>query len=90
MTARYLLCPGRVTSRTDGDHHHVTANQLAMLYGVKMSECLVIPPQSPANHRERMALLDRVRLGELVGLAPRYDGDYQRPQNYRRDATLTP
>lgn len=80
MMALYLLFPGRVTSRTDGDKHHVTASQLAMLYGVPMSECMVMPPQSPENHRARMDLLDRVRLGELIGLAPRFDGDYRIPQ----------
>ena len=80
MTARYLLCPGPVQSRNDGDLHHITARQLAFLYGVPMAECVVMPPQRPDRHRERMALLDRVRSGDLVGLVPRADGDYRLPE----------
>lgn len=79
MTARYLLCPGLVRSRADGDRHHVGAMDLARLYGVRVADCLVLPPQRPENHRARMDLLDRVRLGELVALQPRADGQYQLP-----------
>lgn len=79
MTARYLLCPGLVRSRVDGDAHHVGAAQLVALYRVPASDCLVMPAQTPANHDARMALLDRVRAGELVGLTPRPDGDYRLP-----------
>lgn len=80
MTARYLLCPGLVRSRVDGQVHHIGANQLAALYGVPMAECLVMPPQRLEHHYTRMALLDRVRLGELIALHPRFDGDYLLPQ----------
>lgn len=79
MTARYLLCPGLVRSRNDGDRHHVSAMELAWLYGVRMADCLVLPPQRPENHRARMDLLDRVRLGELVALQPHDDGQYRLP-----------
>lgn len=34
MSARYLLVPGLVTSRTDGQVHHVGASDLARLYGL--------------------------------------------------------
>lgn len=78
-TARYLLCPGLVRSRADGDRHHVGASRLAMLYRVPMADCLVLPPQRPENHRARMDLLDRVRLGELIALQPRADGQYRLP-----------
>lgn len=44
MTALYLLCPGPVRSRTDGDWHHIGARQLAHLYRVPMDECVVLPP----------------------------------------------
>lgn len=77
---RYLLMPGLVRSRTDGQVHYINANHLAMLYRIPMAECIVMPPQTPANHRQRMGLLDRVRSGELVGLlTPQTDGDYQLP-----------
>lgn len=81
MTARYLLRPGLVTSRTDGDRHYVGARHLAVLYGVPMAECVVLPHSSPMNHGSRMALLDRVRAGELVALIPRSDGDYRLPRS---------
>ncbi len=76
MTARYLLCPGMVRSRTDRDQHHVGARELAMLYRVRMVDCLVMPPQTPANHRQRMGLFDRVLDGELIALHPRSSGEY--------------
>lgn len=79
MTARYLLCPGIVRSRTDGDRHHIDARRLAFLYGVPMSECVAMPPQRLENHRDRMALLDRSRTGELIALTPRDDGNYTLP-----------
>lgn len=79
MTARYLLCPGMVTSRTDGQRHHVGASKIAMLYGVSMAESLVLPGLSDRMDRmmERRSLLDRASRGELVALVPRADGDYR-------------
>jgi hypothetical protein len=76
---RYLLLAGPVRSATDGQWHHVGASVLAFLYGVPMADCIVMPPQTPANHRERMGLFERVRTGELIGLTPRFDGDYRLP-----------
>lgn len=80
MTARYLLCPGLVRSRVDGQVHHIGADQLARLYGVSMAECLVMPLQRPEHHYIRTALLNLVRQGELIALHPRYDGAYTLPQ----------
>ena len=77
MTARYLLCPGLAVSHTVGSRHYVGADQLAALHGVRMSDCLVMPPQRPANQRERMALLERVRSGELIALVPSFNGKYR-------------
>lgn len=80
MTARYLLCPGFVTSRTDGDWHYVDARQLSVLYGVPMADCVALPYLSPLNHGPHVALLGRVRRGELIALHPRADGDYRLPE----------
>jgi hypothetical protein len=66
---RYLLRPGPVRSRTDGQLHHVGARELARLYGVPMSECLV----SRGDTRG-------LEFGRLIVLAPRYDGDYRLPE----------
>lgn len=79
MTAHYLLCPGLVRSRVDGDVHRIDPATLAALYRVPLSECEVMPAQTLENHQARMALLDRVHAGELVGLTPRPDGDYRLP-----------
>lgn len=80
MTARYLLCPGLVRSRTDGDSHHIGSALLATLYRVRISDCIVMPAQRPENHSARIALLSRVERGELVALHPRSDGDYRLPR----------
>ena len=81
MTARYLLCPGKVRSRTDGQWHHISASQLAMLYRVPMDACLVMPSDwfGPWGERRREELRERVRRGDLIELGPRFDGDYTPP-----------
>lgn len=76
MKTRYLLCPGLVRSKTDGDWHNIGARNLAMLYGIRMDECVVMPEQRPANHHLRMHFLERVRDGELTAIYPREDGKY--------------
>lgn len=77
MSKRYVLCPGWVTSKNDGDRHYITAEQLAQLYGVPMAECLVYAPQKwwPASLLRR----EQERCQELTRLEPRYDGDYRLP-----------
>lgn len=83
MKLRYLLCPGPVQSRTDGDLHHITARQLAFLYGVPMAECVTLPEPAPSggacypSNSLRRDLLASVKRGELIALCPRYDGDYR-------------
>lgn len=78
MTRRYLLCPGVVRSRTDGQMHHIGVAQLANLYGVSMAECLVLPSDnewaSRMKHRNLMARTD------LIHLHPRDDGNYTLPE----------
>lgn len=82
MTRRYLLCPGFVRSRTDGQQHFIHARQIAFLYGVRWDECVVLPSgwDDPAEERHRENLLARARRGELIALHPRYDGNYTLPQ----------
>lgn len=71
MTARYLLCPGPVRSRADGQVYHIGAAQLANLYGVSMAECVVLTYGGTLlNTRDRR---------ELVALTPRANGDYGLP-----------
>ena len=60
---RFLLCPGRVTSRNDGQVHYVSSQDLARLYGVNPAECDVSRQAMSADHG-------------LIELHPRSDGDY--------------
>jgi len=62
---KYLVCADSVMSKTDGDIHHISANQLMGLYNVSPKDCLVwdgSPLQSYPDH--------------LLVLRPRYRGDY--------------
>ena len=67
---RYLLCPGYVTSKHDGQDHFINAQQLARLYGVSLKECRILDPR----YRERSEFY----LG-LTYLRPRFDGNYTLP-----------
>jgi hypothetical protein len=44
---RFVLHPGFVVSPNDGDEHRIGAPQLADLYGVPLSECIVFDPAQP-------------------------------------------
>lgn len=41
---RYVLCPGMVISRNDGQQHYIGAMALARLYGVDPKECEIFEP----------------------------------------------
>ena len=83
LTARYLLCPGPVRSRADGDLHYVGAAQLAALYRVHLADCVTLPAAEPGAlgggraHRDLLAHADS---GDLIALWPRHDGDYRLPE----------
>lgn len=85
MMARYLLCPGPVISKSDGQEHHVGASQLAALYGVSMRECFVLPTGHDGGSRQTRAdLLRRADSGELIALCPLSSGNYHRPERKRK------
>lgn len=77
---KYLIAPGMVTSKVDGDRHHVGASQLMMLYNVSPLDCIVLPPSAPTNFLVRRELIDRVIAGELVALTPQFSGVYEIPK----------
>lgn len=58
----FLICPGEVISKFDGQVHYIGARQLMNLYGVRPDECVT---DSPRN-----------RIEGLLYLEPNYDGDY--------------
>lgn len=82
---KYLLVPGLVRSKTDGNSHFVQASRLAQLYGVQMGECYVLPKAHPNNTITRRNLLERAQRGELIALVPRDDGKYELPKGADHD-----
>ena len=69
LPPRYLLCPGNVTSQTDGQSHYISAHKLAMLYGVRMDQCEVRPERAFGRFGWRPT-------AGLIELHPRFDGNY--------------
>jgi len=74
---RYVLCPGMVTSQTDGQQHYVGPMALAQLYGVRLNQCEIYEPSPQWTEVEfRHA---QVRTLGLIRLTPRCDGNYNLP-----------
>jgi hypothetical protein len=65
---RFLLYPGYVGSTYDGDEHYISGADLAKLYRVDPTEC-VIYSQDPEFRRDREKMC-------LVPLYPLRDGKY--------------
>ncbi len=61
---KYLVKPGWVTSRTDGDRHWIPADKLIQLYQVNPKECIIYDPWQEDPQ-------------DLIVLRPRYDGNYE-------------
>ncbi len=69
----YVLLPGYVDA-DDGGRHFVNADQLAELYGVQISECVVIPFGNLESAKSRWP-------EDAVKLMPRNDGNYCLPSD---------
>lgn len=65
---RYVLHPGWVTSKFDGDRHFIEGPTLARLYGVNILDCVFI---DELQYREQE--------GD-IHLFPQYSGDYTLPK----------
>jgi hypothetical protein len=74
---KYLICPGMVTSKRDGDKHYITADQLIRLYKVNPSECVVMPKNNKGYRPD----------DELIVLSPDYSGQYIIPQKNKNRLT---
>ena len=74
MTIKYVVCPGYIRSKTDGDRHFITASQLIHLYGVDPTECIV-RRHDMSEHEERLFRAPE----DAIHLYPRYNGDYTLP-----------
>lgn len=66
---RYVLHPGYVTSKNDGDRHFIGGPRLARLYGVDIRQCVF---GDTPEYREQE--------GD-VHLIPRISGNYTLPSN---------
>lgn len=65
---KYILHPGQIRSRTDGQIHYISAAKLARLYGLNLADCIV--HKEPKNY-----VFDVYD----IHLHPRFDGDYTLP-----------
>ncbi len=72
---KYVLVPGHVRSRHDGDLHWIGVPTLAQLYGVKLRECVVYPDHDRAALQRQFD----ARHADLVWLYPQVSGDYTLP-----------
>jgi|GEM_PF-6969725 len=60
----FIVCPGYIVSKYDGDEHFINAQMLIALFGVNPKHCKVVGPYNdhfPASWPE---------------LHPKYDGNY--------------
>jgi hypothetical protein len=71
---RYLLCPGWVTSKNDGQRHYIDGPQLAHLHGVSLRDCVILDGR-------RSRIVSHLEYEGLTRLAPRFDGNYSLPQS---------
>ena len=74
---KYILCPGWVTSKVDGDQHFINEAQLIRLYGVSPREC--VSARSPSR-------LSEMDTEVMIELRPRYDGDYRLDRRTRPES----
>lgn len=70
-TPKYLLCPGYIRSKKDGQVHYVGASDLMRLYNVDPRECVIFHHKAEHNHS---------RMDSLIKLYPKYNGDYTLPE----------
>lgn len=75
MKPKYVICPGEVISKTDGQTHYIGAMQLMHLYGVDLRECEIYEPAQWWPRSYYMEAEERTR--GLPRLGPRYDGNYE-------------
>jgi hypothetical protein len=68
----FALHPGAVTSISDGDRHKLIAPQLADLYGVPMSRCVVWDEAWSSTGGRYMGM----DFSDYLHLYPLYRGDY--------------
>ena len=68
---KYVLCPGDVVSKKDGERHFISAAQLLDLYHVSLKDCFVCSDEKD---------LRGLCTSGMIFLYPRYDGNYKCPE----------
>lgn len=78
MEPKYVICPGMVTSKADGQRHYIGAEALIRLYGVDPQECEIYEPAQwwPVSYYR----MREERIHGIPRLEPRYDGNYELPK----------
>ncbi len=69
---KYILHPGNLIDSVTGDSTRVSAPTLAKLYGVSLSECVVLSTHGKAQFRKITS-----DLSGFTHLYPRADGVYE-------------
>ena len=81
MGKKYIIWPGYVTSRRDGDRNYITAAQLMHLYRVPQQNCVLAPPPDDRSLQAKIKRKQLTGIKGLVHLTPRSDGNYTLPAN---------
>lgn len=83
MAIRYVLHPGPVISKSDGQTHVITAEQLARLYQIPLHECIVVRSDDGFEDQRKVAAR-MTSHKNLIHLHPRGAGDYRDHLHARR------
>ena len=68
MKKLFVLHPGPVESKSDGQTHYIEAWELAILYGVNVNECHVVDYKRPETYRG----IDFSDKSRFIHLYPQY------------------
>lgn len=69
---KYIVFPGFVRSKNDGDEHFIGAGRLIRLHGINPRECLIVP-----HGQDPGIVLAGRDCSDLKVLRPNYHGIYR-------------
>lgn len=67
MKKKYILHPGFIKSKYDGEIHYISCGQLALLYRIDIKECILDMGENS---------LRGLNLENYIHLYPKYNGEY--------------
>ena len=73
---KYVLHPGPIRSKVDGDWHTITARQLAFLYGLRLEDCYVVPHVQYTSIYSISIPPYPGRYEDYIHLFPLFEGNY--------------